>query len=201
MDAIREDRVKYVATEAAQRACAEEEFDQWWAWNQSVTRFHRLDLGNTKLHEEVFVTEQKTVDPVTATSLTSAAGFPANDTHSSSISLSSVVTRKSPCTILGGSGGTRTVRDANFERMPGSPARPGPTWHWYRASSSSITGKISREKSPATRENTERSKREVLLWRSTRGRISGYPRRWSIFRTVRWHAALGARAGMRGSWV
>ena len=84
-----------------------------------------------------------------ATVLTSAAGFPANDMHSSSISLSSVVTRKSPCTILGGSGGTRTVRVANLDRIPGSPEFPGLTWHWYRASSSSMTGKISREKSPA----------------------------------------------------
>lgn len=53
--------------------------------------------------------------------ITSAAGFPPTDTHSNSISRSSVVTRKSPCRIFGGSGGTSTVSDANRERIPGCP--------------------------------------------------------------------------------
>lgn len=40
---------------------------------------------------------------------TSAAGFPFSDTHSISISRSSVVTMKSPCNIFGWSGDFRTV--------------------------------------------------------------------------------------------
>lgn len=53
--------------------------------------------------------------------ITSAAGFPPTDTHSNSISRSSVVTRKSPCKMRGGSGGTNTVSVANLDRMPGWP--------------------------------------------------------------------------------
>lgn len=140
------------------------------------------------------------VTPV-ATALTSAAGFPANDTHSSSISLSSVVTRKSPCTILGGSGGTRTVTVANLDRIPGSPPNPGLTWHWYRASSSSITGKMSREKSPA-KDKTEM--RRDLVQRSKRDQTSGCATSGGrpIFGTVRWHPEgrqADGRAGMRAS--
>lgn len=52
-------------------------------------------------------------------SFTSAAGLPPTDTHSNSISRSSVVTRKSPCKIFGGSGGTSTDIVANLERIPG----------------------------------------------------------------------------------
>uniref|UniRef100_A0A8W7P211 Uncharacterized protein n=1 Tax=Anopheles coluzzii TaxID=1518534 RepID=A0A8W7P211_ANOCL len=55
----------------------------------------------------------------------SAAGLPPTDTHSSSISRSSVVTRKSPCTIFGGSGGTNTVSVAKLDLMPGVPAGEG----------------------------------------------------------------------------
>lgn len=57
--------------------------------------------------------------------LTSAAGFPPNDTHSNSISRSSVVTISSmlelPFTIFGCSGGTNTVICALLERIAGAP--------------------------------------------------------------------------------
>lgn len=52
---------------------------------------------------------------------TSAAGFPFSDTHSNSISWSSVVTKLSPCSIFGGSGDLSTLNVAYFDRMPCSP--------------------------------------------------------------------------------
>uniref|UniRef100_A0A182V7F7 Uncharacterized protein n=1 Tax=Anopheles merus TaxID=30066 RepID=A0A182V7F7_ANOME len=63
--------------------------------------------------------------PCPSIQVISAAGLPPTDTHSSSISLSSVVTRKSPCTIFGGSGGTNTVSVAKLDLMPGVPAGEG----------------------------------------------------------------------------
>lgn len=58
--------------------------------------------------------------------LTSAAGFPPDEIHSSSISLSSVVTMWSmlvlPFTIFGSSGGTRTVTLAYRDRIAGVPS-------------------------------------------------------------------------------
>lgn len=57
--------------------------------------------------------------------LTSAAGFPPDDTHSNSISRSSVVTISSilalPFTIFGCSGGTNTVICALLERIAVAP--------------------------------------------------------------------------------
>lgn len=52
---------------------------------------------------------------------TSAAGFPPTDTHSSSTSLSSVVSRTGPWRIFGGSGGTKTDNWANLDRIPTCP--------------------------------------------------------------------------------
>lgn len=53
--------------------------------------------------------------------LTSAAGLPPTEMHSSSISRSSVVTIKSPWVIFGSSGGTSIVIVANLDRTPGCP--------------------------------------------------------------------------------
>ena len=82
--------------------------------------------------------------------LTSAGGLPAALIHSSSSLRSSVVTRKSPCTISGFLGGTSTLSLANRDRSAGWPSFVGEAWHWQIASSSSSTGQMRSEKSPET---------------------------------------------------
>lgn len=63
--------------------------------------------------------------------ITSAAGLPPYEIHSSSISRPSVVTINSPCTIFGGSGGTSTVKVAKRDRMPGVPAKFNAHGYYY----------------------------------------------------------------------
>ena len=84
--------------------------------------------------------------------ITSAAGFPPCETHSNLISRSAVVSKVLPWVIRGFSGGTNTMRRANLDLITGSPLGPGDTWHWYFASSSSVTGSIARLKSPVITE-------------------------------------------------
>ena len=96
---------------------------------------------------------------------TSAAGFPPLDSHLNSTFLPSTVLCCGPWGMIRGLfGGTRTVKVAYRERM-GSIPSAAPTWHWNSASSSKVTGSMSRVQSPEILQENVQNLSLIIFYR------------------------------------